>query len=343
MSVHSSQTPLINGDQVTFVWEGQGTPHLIGDFNFWLMERAPIPLQRVSEGRWEATLTLPRDAYLEYGLLVDGQRRYDERNPNRIEDGFGNVNSVFWMPDWVDTPLAMEQPGVRRGQITTHTVDGQRYVVGNMRTVHLYRAPVDVPTPLLVVFDGSGYLERAKLATIVDNLIAQGRIAPISMAMIDPGGIGRTVEYACSDATVAFIMYCVLPLARQHLNLIDVAAAPGQYSIMGASMGGLMSLYTALRAPEVFGRVLSESGAFRGNHLYYRSVIHDLLTYLPRPQVKVWMDCGLHEWYIDPNREMYALLKRQGYEVTYVEHTSGHNYPSWRNHVWRGIEALFGQ
>src|SRR5687767_5759015 len=136
------------------------------------------------------------------------------------------------------------------------------YMMDANRVIYLYDPPVDSPVPLLVVFDGSGYLRKAKLSTIVDNLIAAGRIRPIAMALVDPGLRGRTVEYACSDTTTAFIIKCVLPLAKKYLNLIDVAALPGSYGLMGASMGGLMSLYIALRAPELFGRVLCESGAF---------------------------------------------------------------------------------
>ena len=34
-------------------------------------------------------------------------------------------------------------------------------------------------------------------------------------------------------------------------------------------------------------------------------------------------------------------LRASGYDVTYVEHNSGHNYPSWRNILWRGLEHLY--
>jgi enterochelin esterase family protein len=221
-------------------------------------------------------------------------------------------------------------------------VAGQGYVVGASRTVYLYQPPGAEPCPLLVVFDGRGYLRRTHLPTIVENLAAQGRIRPPALALIQPGGKGRTVEYACSDTTVAFIIRCVLPVARAHLNLVDVAAVPGGYGIMGASMGGLMALYTALRAPEIFGSVLCESGAFGADQLYYRSVIYDLIRCGPAPPLKIWMDVGLHEWFLAPNRQMYALLREQGYDVRYTEQTSGHNYPSWRNILWRGLEYLYG-
>ncbi len=333
-------TPLTEGEQVTFVWQGTEA-QIVGDFSHWGMDRPNLILEQIKQHIWAQTIELPHDAYLEYGIIHDGLRQPDPLNPHQIADGMGHINSFFWMPGAVDTPLARPQRNVARGVVTRHQVAGEGFVVGAKRTVNLYRPPVEQPVPLLVVFDGSGYLQKAGIATIVDNLIAQRRIRPLAMALVDPGGVGRAVEYACSDTTTAFIVHCVLPFARQQLNLLDTATMPGAFGIMGASMGGLQSLYIAHRAPEIFGRVLSESGAFGADFLYYRSVLEDLIRYAPRPEIKIWMDVGLHEWFITPNRAMYSLLQSHGYDVTYLEHTSGHNYPSWRNVLWRGLEHLY--
>ncbi|MBI1281135.1 MAG: esterase family protein [Anaerolineaceae bacterium] len=335
-------TPLLTGDLATFVWQG-AEAQLVGDFNHWSMEMKPIAMRQVEPDVWAVTVQIPSDAYSEYRFVVNGEFTADPLNKRQSDDGMGHSNSFFWMPDGIDNPLAQEQPNVPKGQVTQHILDGKGFVVDGQRTVHFYQPPVDQPVPLLVVFDGSGYLHKAKLATIVDNLIAQGRIQPVAMALVDPGGQGRVVEYACSDATTAFIIKCVLLEAQKHLKLIDINQSPGTFGIMGASMGGLMSMYIAHRAPEIFGHVLCESGAFGSDHLYYRSVLYDLIRYAPKPNIKIWMDAGVQEWFIKPNREIVPLLKERGYDMTYVEHTSGHNYPSWRNILWRGLEHLYGR
>jgi enterochelin esterase family protein len=51
---------------------------------------------------------------------------------------------------------------------------------------------------------------------------------------------------------------------------------------------------------------------------------------------------GRYEWLLDCNRRMHALLVDRGYEVVYEEYSGGHNYPSWRDRVGRGLEALLG-
>ena len=105
-------------------------------------------------------------------------------------------------------------------------------------------------------------------------------------------------------------------------------------------MGGLTALYAGLRAPAVFGRVLSQSGAFAlGQH---DTVVFDLVRHSPVPPLRVWMSAGRYEWLLDCNRRMHRLLEKKGYDVAYHEHNGGHNYPAWRDHLAQGLEALFG-
>jgi enterochelin esterase family protein len=55
------------------------------------------------------------------------------------------------------------------------------------------------------------------------------------------------------------------------------------------------------------------------------------------------MDVGRYEWLLEPNRRLHALLQEHGYDVTYREYNAGHNFPAWRNDVWRGLELAFGR
>ena len=32
----------------------------------------------------------------------------------------------------------------------------------------------------------------------------------------------------------------------------------------------------------------------------------------------------------------------RGYLLAYHEYNAGHNYPAWRDDIWRGLEALYG-
>lgn len=335
-------TPLIDGETVTFIWHGEHPPHLLGDFNCW---SEPALMTEVTKHVWMHTLTLPRDAYIEYAFFTDitaDARTPDPLNRRRVSNGVGAYNNYFTMPEARDTPLLRRHAGIPRGVVTRHIVEGDHLVVGGKRTIYLYQPPVTEPSPLLVVFDGQDYLRRARLTTIVDNLIAQRRIRPIALAMVEHGRQARFVEYACSDSTVTFLARYILPLARQHLHLLDIDANPGVYGVLGASMGGLISLYTALRLPETFGHVLSQSGAFGLDVSGQDLVIFDLIRHQEQaPSTRVWMDVGCYEFLHLFNETMRDLLTEKGYDLAYRAYNGGHNYTSWRNDVWRGLEWLF--
>ena len=332
-------TPIIEGDRATFVWRGAPPPRLVGDMTGWQWG-SPIDLEEVSPGVWAHTLTLPQDAYIEYAFWDGEQRAADPFNGNKTPDGLGNENHYFYMPGGRATELARRRQGVPHGTITRHTVENDFLLGSRKRTVALYQPPTDEPCPLLVVLDGQDYRRRARITNIVDNLIAQGRIRPVALAMPYHGRGARGVEYACSEATLCFLLIDLLGLARKELNLVDLKADPGAHGILGASMGGLMALYTGLRVPEVFGRVLSQSAALDMSKP--DSVVFDLVRHGPVRPVSIWMNVGRYEWLLDSNRRMHELLVEKGYNMVYDEYNGGHNYPSWRDSVGQGLETLFG-
>ena len=49
------------------------------------------------------------------------------------------------------------------------------------------------------------------------------------------------------------------------------------------------------------------------------------------------MDVGRYEWLLEPNRRLHELLGERGYDVTYHEYNAGHNYPAWRDDLWREV------
>ena len=333
--------PVITGDKATLVWRGAQPPFLIGDFNGWDLDH-PAAWHAEARGLWSAALDLPGDAYMEYAFFTgkgDRDRIPDPLNSRAASNGCGAANHWFYMPEGRPTPLARPRRGSARGEVSQHRVKQSFLLANGRRDIWLYRPPVAGPAPLLVVYDGRDYLRRGKITAIVDNLIAQRRIRPIALALCDHGGPARGVEYACSEATLGFLFGTVLPLPRQHLDLVDPAQQPGAYGIAGASMGGLMALYTGLRMSTIFGRVLSQSGAFDLGE--GESIISLLVRHAPAAPLKVWLDVGRFEGLLPANRALHALLVKHGYDAAYHEYNAGHNYPAWRDDLWRGLERLF--
>jgi len=335
-----SGNPVIQGNKATFLWQGEFAPHLISDVHGW--EDKPRPFKPTSDQTiWTCSLNIPRDAYVEYAFYDPGthEKILDPLNRQTVSNGMGSRNNFFYMPENMPSPFSMRRADVRSGTITRHRVDADFLQDDAQRDVYLYKPPISGPVPLLVVYDGNDYLRRAQLATTVNNLIAAKRIRPIALAFLQNGRSRRTVEYFCSDATIYWLEREVLPLARQHLRLLDIEDHPGVYGVLGASAGGLMSFYTGLRMPEIFGKVLSQSAVFSIEGRDSAAV--DLVRFGQGRNLQLWMDVGILDDLLEDNRRMIALLDKRQYDVVYREFSAGHNYTAWRDDVWRGLEAMF--
>src|SRR5512140_3403647 len=111
--------PLIDGEQVTFVWRGKHPPELRGDWTGW--ESAPgVQMQQAAANVWTYSMAFPRDAYVEYGYYRNGKFVPDPLNARIITNGVGGYNNLFYMPEVEPTPLARPVRGVARGRVTTH-------------------------------------------------------------------------------------------------------------------------------------------------------------------------------------------------------------------------------
>ncbi len=340
--IKTETSPLIDQNVATFVWQGRSAPLLVGDFTGW-EDGEPVRLTRSAKGLWTHQISLPPDAYIEYVYYRDGVSLLDPLNSHQTSNGVGGTNNYFSMPGYKPTDLARKVSDIPHGKMFYRKLPTEYLLTGKARTVHLYQPPVNEPVPLLVVWDGHEYMQRGQLNDIVDNLIAQRRIRPLALAFIDNGGERtRTIEYMCSEASLYFLVTEVLPLATRILNLVDIHAQPGAYGVAGSSMGGLMALYTGLRLPEIFGHVLSQSGAFYWAGLDL--VLFNLIEHLPAHPLKVWLDVGMFDLpgLLVANQRMRTLLTQKGYALTYHEFNAGHNMPAWRDDIYRGLEVLFG-
>ncbi len=342
-----SGNPIIDGKQATFIWEGKTARYLVSDLNNW--DEKSTPFNRVSSRLvpdsakpvWSCSLTLPRDAYIEYAFHDPKTQKnfLDPLNRHSVNNGVGSRNNFFYMPEAMPSPFTIRRTDVPAGTVTSHRVESKWLRDDSERQIYLYKPPVKEPVPLLIVYDGQDYLNRAKLAIIVDNLIADKRIQPIAMVFLPSAGRWRSVEYACSDATILWVDQVILPFAKKKLKLLNIEIYPGIHGVLGASLGGTMSLYTALRMPEVFGKVMSQSGAFMIESRAFAVV--DLVRHGQAREVNIWMDVGQFEELLEDNRDTQSLLMKKGYQVTYREYSGAHNYTSWRDDIWRGLEEMF--
>lgn len=204
-----------------------------------------------------------------------------------------------------------------------------------------YDAKRATPYPLIVAFDGADYQDTMPLPLILDTLRATGRAPAFVAVLIDNGaGAQRIADLGNAPRMVRFLGDELIPWARAGWH---VTTDPHQVIITGSSAGGLASAYVALKRPDLFGNVLSQSGAFWRGADASNGAPYEWLTAeaarLPKRDVRFVLDVGELEDhptlggagpnFRDANRRFRDALQARGYDVVYTEVPGGQHAPQF--------------
>jgi enterochelin esterase family protein len=209
------------------------------------------------------------------------------------------------------------------------------------------------PYPLVVAFDGEEYRDTMPLPLVLDTLAAS-RAAPSFVAVLIDNSEGpqRIADLGNAAKMVRFLAEQLMPYVRSRWH---VTTDPHRTIITGSSAGGLASAFAALERPDLFGNVLSQSGAFWRGAEASNDAPYEWLTAhvgaLPRRDVVFFLDVGELEDHAtlggsgpnfrDANRRFRDALKAKGYHVTYAEIPGGQHAPQyWMTRLPVGIVAL---
>lgn len=319
---------------------------------------------------WYASYAVPTSTRLSYQLAPDvpeipGSAR-DRRRAVLATAQADPLNRTPWPADAPDKfaqesllvlPDAPPQPWIEprdgpRGTLTTHRFVSR--TLGNAREVTIYKPPGAVTkasAALLIVFDAHAYLGKVPTPTILDNLIAAGRMAPVTAVFVaNPDSATRARELPCNPRFADALADELLPWLRTRIGRLPQA---GRTVLAGSSYGGLAAACTAFRRPEAFGAALSQSGSFwwsptgQDGEAAEPEQFARLVAAAKKRPVRFYLSGGLFEGgrpgspgILETTRHLRDVLTARGYRVTHEEHAAGHDYVSWRGTLADGLQAL---
>lgn len=343
--------PIVEEDTATFFfWDGHHVDAVI--LRHWVfgLESAQ-PFERLEgTSAFFLALQLPHSGRVEYKLEVrrgdDTQWVRDPLNPRRAFDPFGS-NSVCPMPGYREPAWALRDPRSRKGRIEVFEV--QSRVWGDTRTVKVYLPYEYRPHReyrLLICHDGSDYLRFAGIAHVLDNLITRHEVRPIIVAFID--GHNRNGEFGAHPEHPRYLVEDLLPALEERYRLDPDPATRG---LLGASFGGVASLWTAWNYPGVFGQLMLQSGSFvftdvghHGRGPIWDPVVAFVNAFRKDPgriHARLFMSCGTFESLIAYNRALVPLIRASGQPVRFREAQDGHNWIAWRDQLRDGLTYLY--
>ncbi len=325
-----------NESLVLFTYFGTGKSiEIAGDFTGW--KACNIKFQEFPSSK-VLVLEFPNTARIEYKLIVDGEWITDPLNPKKIDNGVGGENSVLEMPGYRPTEWDKDFDHTLSAGISELTVKSEKF---GERTVKVYlpteyfKRGIAPKLPVLYLQDGSEYIERAKAVNILENLTAAKKVEPFMIVFVDPKD--RMKEYWANDDWADFMALEVVP-AVEKKYFTTIKTGRENRALLGASLGGITSIWTGLRHPGVFGRIGAQSASFWvDNERVVKRLAglekseNDFLFYI---------DDGEFEG-VDDSRGVVKLLEKKGFRVGYFENQSGHNWTSWRDQLATAFVELW--
>ncbi|HEX6898969.1 MAG TPA: enterochelin esterase [Thermoanaerobaculia bacterium] len=261
--------------------------------------------------------------------------------------------SLAELPAAPAQPWIEPRPGVPAGRVEENQFRSGR--LGNERIVRVYTPPgydpKGQPYGLVVFLDGRTYSSDIPGPTILDNLLAAGKIPPlVAVFVANPSVEARVQEMTCHPPFADFLALELIPWVRSGYR---VTTEPARTAIVGSSLGGLAAAFAAFKHPEVFGNVLSLSGSFNWTPRDDAEPewLARQLAAGPKLPLRFYLEAGLMENRVRPdgtsllgsNRHLRTVLQAKGYDAQYREFNGGHSILSWRGSVADGILALFGK
>ncbi len=259
------------------------------------------------------------------------------------------------------------------GDLRLHEFDSE--ILHNKRFLRVWLPPgYDAPEnaehyyPIFYLNDGQNLFEAAtafggvKWAAdeAADRLIGEGKIPPMILVGIDNAQGDRMKEFlpyrSYSPSVLRpqgrkfpdFLIGEVIPFITRRYR---VAAGPQNTGLGGSSLGGLISLYTSMIHPGVFGRVLVESPSlFVSNRRIFKYV-----RAAKNWPEKLLVGMGTHEVgeperdkkVVDDVLRLEQLMRKAGLGndrlKVMIDEGARHSESEWAKRFPQALEFLFGR
>jgi len=259
------------------------------------------------------------------------------------------------------------------GDLRLHEFRSRLFRNGRMLRVWLpprYDAPENVsrPYPVLYLNDGQNLFDRAtafggvewQVDETADRLIRQEVIPPLVIVGIDNAQSDRLKEYIPyrsfhppilrpqGKRYPDFLMNEVMPFVQERYR---IAQGPENTGLGGSSLGALISLYTVIERPDVFGQLLLESPSL---FISYRRILK--LSRLVRQWPdKIFLAIGTREagredkdkQVVEDVHELEHSLRRAGLDerrlLVMIDEGATHNEGEWAKRFPDALTFLFGK
>ena len=297
----------------------------------------PVQFTKESNGVWKGLCEGLGEGCFRYNFLVDGVRVQDPKAPLSAEQA----------------SILTVGPGYVRD--VPHGAVAQRFywseTLGCQRRMHVwtpagYEKSAD-KLPVLYLIHGGGDNDASwpgvgAAGWILDNLLAEGKIVP--MVVVMPNGTIQTQDMMGEVPLFGQDMVkSIIPFVEANYRVI---ADQEHRAMAGLSMGGMETIETAFRHPELFSHVWVLSSSFSpGKQKEYVQEIklNEIASALNANfKALVFTQGGPADIAYKNCKEALGYLDAAGIRYSYQENAqAGHSWTTWRADLETLAPTLF--
>lgn len=238
----------------------------------------------------------------------------------------------------------------RKGKMLEKHIDS-KYLLETM-TLKLYLPEFFTPLykyHVCIMQDGNDYFQMGRVATKSDQLHDDGEIEnTIFVGIHYEDRFDRRKKYHPAGeqqlAYIKFLAHEVVPFLDDTLPTYQMGQAR---TLMGDSLAGTLALMTALRYPNIFGRVIMQSpyvddlvlqAVAAADNIPALDIYHSIGT----AETAVKVTDGAILDFLEPNRRLHKELKQLPITYHYKELEQGeHTWKYWQNEMSEVLTTMF--
>ena len=297
----------------------------------------PVKFEKAPNGVWKGICDGLGDGCFRYSFMVDGVRVQDPKAPLSAEQA---------------SVLVKGEGYVRN---VPHGALAQRWywseTLGEMRRMHVW-TPAGYEKccealPVLYLIHGGGDNDASwpgvgAAGWILDNLLAEGKMVPMIVVM--PNGTIQTSDMMGEVPLFGKDMVTsIIPFVEANYRVL---ADQAYRAMAGLSMGGMETVETAFRHPELFCHVWVLSSSFSPGH--QKEYVEDIRLKEIAPSLNAnfkalyFTQGGPADIAYKNCQEALGYLKDSGVKYSYLENAqAGHSWTTWRADLATLAPTLF--
>lgn len=201
---------------------------------------------------------------------------------------------------------------------------------------------------LLIAQDGQDYFRLGRIARVADEFLFQREIENLIIVGVPYQDVDdRRKKYHPSGSQnqqyIRFLAHELVPFLDQEFPTYQMGSTR---ALIGDSLGGAVSLMTALQYPHTFGKVLLHSPyvdeiILKAVKNFTDGQLLQLYHVVGNQETEVQTTNGNVKDFLSPNRKLSKIISEKPITYFYEEFSGNHTWTYWQPDLRRALKMLF--